>query len=733
MASKKINKKDFGFLGTPYQMGLVKCFIEDFKFLESIYDGVDPNVFSDKFRMIVGYIIEQYKKTHMQVTYGNLMQIIRFNTSEEIELETQLGTVKEIMEYDLQPESEVVTKEHASSFFLQQCITKAYNEVGRILEHGEVDKYRDIVPIFSKAMEIGQPKENETRLLYDNLEEALSKDHRVTISTGIPEIDEALFGGLGKGELGEIIAPTNVGKAQPLDAKIITPKGYKLMGDIKIGDEVIGGDGFVHKVSGVYPQGVRDIVGVTFSNGAFVECDYEHLWTVSKDEGKTWETKTTNEIIKDFEENGTHYLIPTVKPITINPIKRGKNEGNSFNGIFSAVMCLEPKKRLEMLLKHIDLSEDNDGNHWEITDDDVKFTTNSDWFADVVYITLKSLGHKCLKETQDDSSCVLKFKMPTTLEDEAQREKVEFYSFKFTRKSLAQCIMVDSEDHTYLTEDFIVTHNTSLCIGLAAAAALQKSAQNNYQGWKVLHYFFEDTDVNIERKYYAYHLSGLDKYKDIDENDANNAIKIDAINLSGAYRTQFMEDLSNENDPIRQMLRKNIRVEHLRNGVVSADDIISKVQKQIAMGFTPDVIFIDYFECIRPERVQSNESEWTREGLVMRKLEGLCAEFNVALWVPIQGNRSSYGAEHVGLSDGGGSWQKSQIAHMAITLARTSEQRRLGLVTVKIEKARGLPFPSQEFRNARFNNGTCRLDVSVCNDIDNLEDHVEETAKFGGA
>src|SRR3954470_22534061 len=56
-----------------------------------------------------------------------------------------------------------------------------------------------------------------------------------------------------------LIGPAGTGKAQPLTAKVITPGGYTLMGDIKIGDEISTPDGNTARVSGVYPQGVKEI------------------------------------------------------------------------------------------------------------------------------------------------------------------------------------------------------------------------------------------------------------------------------------------------------------------------------------------------------------------------------------------------------------------------------------------------------------------------------------------
>jgi DNA modification methylase len=67
-------------------------------------------------------------------------------------------------------------------------------------------------------------------------------------------------------------------KAQPIDAKILTPTGWRPMGEIQVGDPVICGDGLPTRVLGVYPQGERPIYRITFSDGASTEADADHLW-----------------------------------------------------------------------------------------------------------------------------------------------------------------------------------------------------------------------------------------------------------------------------------------------------------------------------------------------------------------------------------------------------------------------------------------------------------------------
>lgn len=91
---------------------------------------------------------------------------------------------------------------------------------------------------------------------------------------------EAIDFTLKRGGSALIIHPTGAGKAQPLDATVWTPSGPKRMGEIRVGDEVCTPDGGQAKVSGVFPQGVKDIFRVMFSDGSSAEACGEHLWRV---------------------------------------------------------------------------------------------------------------------------------------------------------------------------------------------------------------------------------------------------------------------------------------------------------------------------------------------------------------------------------------------------------------------------------------------------------------------
>jgi ATP-dependent DNA helicase RecG len=94
------------------------------------------------------------------------------------------------------------------------------------------------------------------------------------------------------------------GKAQPLDSLVLTPSGFRRMGDVHVGDEVIAASGEVTVVTGVFPQGERDVYRVVLSDGRSVESDLEHLWavntTVRRDRGNPLKVLTLREIRDDL-------------------------------------------------------------------------------------------------------------------------------------------------------------------------------------------------------------------------------------------------------------------------------------------------------------------------------------------------------------------------------------------------------------------------------------------------
>lgn len=449
--AKSIDRSTLYYLGEDFQYELVKCFIEDQPFFKSVEPIVDQNMFTvDTLRRLVGFMKDRYAITESVTTYKDLDTIVRSKITDAIGVERCLATLDKIQTTETRGID--LIEGLSEKFFKQQNLTKAINMAQDIIKVGDAERYPEIEEIVRKALEINN-KSDIGYHIFDNMDDALKEDYRCTIPTGASELDKALGGGLGKGELGIIIAPSSVGK-------------------------------------------------------------------------------------------------------------------------------------------------------------------------------------------------------------------------------------------------------TSATTGFAATAAVTQTEDNNFQGYKVLHIHFEDTEVNIKRKYYAF------------------LTDFDACDLSKPEIRPIAVQMIN-NNKWKELIQKNVIAWNPSSGEVSASDIKAKVKQLIASGFKPDLIIVDYFECLKLEKSTSIEDkEYTREGLTMRKLETIGKEFNLAIWCPVQGTKDSFNQQIVGMSQAGGSVKKVQIGHVIISFARTEQMRIENKINIFISKFRPGRITKNQFLGVTFNNGTTKFDFSTETEVD---------------
>ena len=98
-----------------------------------------------------------------------------------------------------------------------------------------------------------------------------------------------------------VIASAGSGKALKNSTKVQTFSGQKEIGELSIGDTIIGADGLPTKVIGVYPQGKKQVYEVEFNDGNIIECCNEHLWTIQtasmRTRNNSWKTLSLQQII----------------------------------------------------------------------------------------------------------------------------------------------------------------------------------------------------------------------------------------------------------------------------------------------------------------------------------------------------------------------------------------------------------------------------------------------------
>jgi superfamily II DNA or RNA helicase/intein/homing endonuclease len=413
-------------------------------------------------------------------------------------------------------------------------------------------------------------------------EEYRTLDERGDFDFAFGEIGEDFLGGgvtlydyqvdltnaLIRNRRGVICAPTAAGKAQPLDSLVATPKGFVSMGDIKVGDLVLTPKGKSTRVLGVFPQGVKKVYRVQFSNGDGVECCGDHLWRVNATYDR-WVGKvlSTDDIRKRVKcPNGANrYNIDTPKNISfkkrkveIDPYMMGLLLGD---GCFRIPLALNFSSTDEEITKHISKNlkngyklikrsgcdyaissgrrgkgvpknpyvkaisnmglsglyswqkfvpeqyminnfkcrlavlqglMDTDGH---ITKDGrISFASSSKRLADDVAWIVRSLGgipylskttknytYKSVKK-QGRPAFIVNFSLPEglcpfRLERKRTRMKNKRYQLKnrticgveYVGKKKCQCILVEDKDHLYITDHFVVTHNTNIMVSILKA------------------------------------------------------------------------------------------------------------------------------------------------------------------------------------------------------------------------------------------------------------------------
>jgi hypothetical protein len=113
-------------------------------------------------------------------------------------------------------------------------------------------------------------------------------------------------------------------KMQPVSEPVLTPSGWVALGDLNVGDYVIGSNGQPTQITGYFPQEDRRVLRINLSDGTSVRCGPEHLWTVTARRGrKTHERNTfTTEQLQSLSSDGWKIEFPYVS----SPVEFSKQE-----------------------------------------------------------------------------------------------------------------------------------------------------------------------------------------------------------------------------------------------------------------------------------------------------------------------------------------------------------------------------------------------------------------------
>jgi phosphate starvation-inducible PhoH-like protein len=319
------------------------------------------------------------------------------------------------------------------------------------------------------------------------------------------------------------------GRAQPVFTKVLTPTGFRAIGELQVGDFVVGSDGRQTEVLGVYPQGFKDIYRVYAQDGSSTLASGEHLWAVftasDRRRGKSARVLQTKEMIGNLRAVHAHrYELPVLggpvdfepQPVHLDPYALGLLLGDGCPTCSTtpgfATTDTELAQALEDLIPGIEMRTgalrrlglagtrsmtkfipqeyllnsadvrlavlqgllDTDGGSvtQRARSCRIQFGTASERLRDDVIFLVRSLGGVVYHRLRCDAH-ILNIRLPEGLAPFRLARKAAKYDsagggrpMRFVDRiesagtEEAVCIRVAAPDSLYVTEDFLLTHNT---------------------------------------------------------------------------------------------------------------------------------------------------------------------------------------------------------------------------------------------------------------------------------
>ena len=265
------------------------------------------------------------------------------------------------------------------------------------------------------------------------------------------------------------------GKLNPLYTSVLTPCGWKKIGELEVGDMVCTPFSEPAKVLQIFENKNKDIYEVETFDGRKARCGLEHLWSFRT--GKQLRKYLThNDVSADLTTEDTSYLLDLLNkgkkvylplpyaqdfdeiPCDIDLFEMGKNIETSIpkEFLFGSVAqrtCL----LAGVVAKH---------GLW-MPYNNVKISVPcSELAKDILHICW-SLGYAAVyDEKQGNIYNVF------VLENLTRKGHVQIKSIKKVDKCDARCIWIDDPLHLYIIDDFLVTHNTAAAVMSVAEPCL---------------------------------------------------------------------------------------------------------------------------------------------------------------------------------------------------------------------------------------------------------------------
>lgn len=114
------------------------------------------------------------------------------------------------------------------------------------------------------------------------------------------------------------------GYEQPYSENVLTPDGFKQMGELHVGDKVMNPNGSPCTILEIVEQGLQDVYEVELQDGRKIRCGKNHLWaTINATRGKIHIMRTVDYMNRKLVQGSKNkeyypYKVPEINPLHFN-------------------------------------------------------------------------------------------------------------------------------------------------------------------------------------------------------------------------------------------------------------------------------------------------------------------------------------------------------------------------------------------------------------------------------
>lgn len=231
------------------------------------------------------------------------------------------------------------------------------------------------------------------------------------------------------------------------------------------------------------------------------------------------------------------------------------------------------------------------------------------------------------------------------------------------------------------------------------------AVQAAIQGYNVLQIVFEESEKDIIKKQYA-------------------CLTKDYV--SNMSRKRISEQTKNEVRKWMPIISKRIVIKRLQNIKTTWEEVENYIFNLIMVkNFNPDVIFIDYFDCLK-HTTDMRLSPVQAATRCIKKIDDFAKTHKYAIWVMQQTNRQGAQAATKGDVEGNiqGAFAVQQTTAVNMYLTKSEEEKTTNKASLTLKKNRQGCLCT--FESFYFNNGTLQIDMSTATTSADVEMAISE-------